>query len=438
MRIASIPRTILGLLLTALAFSSPQEGFQPDRIVNRSELVQVLIGIEFDDTRLRAVSGNTLPLFRDVNPNSKLGRHLELAYQEGIIRKMPERNYGPRLPVTFLQAAKVLGRTVGRHHLKRGVGLNGALGWLDQRQAIPPTIQDLKQPLSRGDLAEILFRLKLRPRNLPSMRFDPNTRKLWTAPPVTSAYLPLLMFHHILELSPEDPGYGLSLAPKKFEGFLQYLQREKIATLTFRDLQAIREGRLALPKRAILLSFDDGYLNNYQIAFPLLEKYHARGNFAIITTKVGDDGRHMNWKQIRTLSEAGHEICSHTRTHRSLATLSEEQIRRELMDSRKTLEKKIGAEVSTLVYPAGSYDKRVIRIALEAGYHLGRTTHGGKIPNFKAPMELPIVRVHPETSVASLKRWMQPEKFKRPNIPPSSMAALPPPRAPSSSLEAVE
>lgn len=414
----------LGCLLPA-GVRAHENVFSGDRIVNRSELIQVLVGLEFGEQRVASMAGRADPLYRDVAAGTSLDLHLQVAFQEGIVRRLPTHSYHPEKPVTFLQAAKVLARTVGRHVLDPGSKLEEVLSWLDQRQAIPPTVSDLRQPLSQRDLAEILFRLKRSPRGLASMRFDPRRKVLWRPVEEGRFYLPILMFHHILDLQEGDPAYGLSLAPERLENFLAYLREEKVETLTYRDLQEIREGRREYPERAVMLTFDDGYLEHFTQAFPLLQRYGAKGNFAISTQWIRDDGRHMTWDQVQALARAGHGICSHSRTHRDLSTLSEKQLRREIVETRRLLEEKTGVPVLAMVYPAGSYDAEVLEITEEAGYSFARTTRAGKVVDLSSRFELPTVRVHPTTSVASLRRWLRPAHFRPlPEVPRESEATV--------------
>jgi peptidoglycan/xylan/chitin deacetylase (PgdA/CDA1 family) len=84
--------------------------------------------------------------------------------------------------------------------------------------------------------------------------------------------------------------------------------------------------------------------------------------------------RHLSWKQLRKLAEAGFEIGSHTLTHRDLTRLDDATLRRELHDSRKAIENEVGERVSSVSYPFGRYSRRVIDEARAAGYTCGFTS----------------------------------------------------------------
>lgn len=109
-------------------------------------------------------------------------------------------------------------------------------------------------------------------------------------------------------------------------------------------------------KMFVSLTFDDGSQNYFTRFRPILKKYGFKASFHIITDQVGLANR-MTWEQIKILHQEGHEIGSHTHTHRSLVKLSDEELDFELKESARKLAQ---FNVSTLSYPFGDYDQRVI------------------------------------------------------------------------------
>jgi len=220
-------------------------------------------------------------------------------------------------------------------------------------------------------------------------------------------YLPILMFHHIKDVpsdSPDQAGYKLSFSPEKLEQFLIFFKKNNIETLTFWDLKDIVENKRQFPKKAIILTFDDGYLDHYQNAFRILKKYNLKGVFFIISNMPNNNPDYATWEQIKEMSENGQEIASHTVSHSDLTTLSDEKIKYELETSKKIIEAKIGKPVISLSYPAGKYDNRVIEIAKE-NYLFTRTTQPGKYFSLSKRYEIPAIRMFPTTGIASLKIW---------------------------------
>lgn len=153
---------------------------------------------------------------------------------------------------------------------------------------------------------------------IPKLELDPEQEKL-------SFKIPILMFHYIQEIpssTKDQLGYKLSYSPKKLEALLIFFKENEIETLTFWDLKAIIEGKKTLPKKAVILSFDDGHKDHYTEAFPLLKKHGSKAVFFIITNKAESDPKFANWAEIKEIADAGFEIGSHSVSHSSLSALA--------------------------------------------------------------------------------------------------------------------
>jgi peptidoglycan-N-acetylglucosamine deacetylase len=127
--------------------------------------------------------------------------------------------------------------------------------------------------------------------------------------------------------------------------------------------------------RLISLFFDDAFLNQYEVALPVLRQYGFRATFGVITGSIGkghDLWKYMDKKKLQELGGYGMDIASHTVSHVSLtANLTDKRLHEEVYDSKKTLEK-MGIKVSTLVYPYYEWDDRAIVSVMEAGYTCAR------------------------------------------------------------------
>ncbi|HCK98747.1 MAG TPA: hypothetical protein DHW42_01385 [Candidatus Marinimicrobia bacterium] len=160
----------------------------------------------------------------------------------------------------------------------------------------------------------------------------------------------------------------------QFHRQMQYLSQNGFKVI--RPDQLFAADSIANP---VLLTFDDGYEEFYRTAFPILQGYDFPALIFLITDYVGKLNlwdanlgwirfRHLDWNQIREMSESGIVFGSHTRTHRDLTRLSGVEIYRELAESKAVIEEKLGKRVDYLSYPFGNYDARVIEIAKELGY----------------------------------------------------------------------
>ncbi len=181
-------------------------------------------------------------------------------------------------------------------------------------------------------------------------------------------YLPILMYHYIREVDPEaDPlGFRLSVRPERFAEQLAWLREHGYVGLRMREVAACLRSNNC-PRRAVALTFDDGYADNVTAALPLLRRYGFPATFYIVTGFVGREG-YMDWADLALLRDSGMELGAHTVSHVDLAALDLEAARYEIHASREALEERLGIEVFSFSYPAGSYTPAVARLIREAGF----------------------------------------------------------------------
>ena len=134
-------------------------------------------------------------------------------------------------------------------------------------------------------------------------------------------------------------------------------------------VKAINEGA-ELPPRPIIITFDDGNLNNYTAAFPIMQKYGFTGVLYIVGNYMGAD-QFMNADQIKQMAAAGWEVGSHGMNHKDLTLLEPQEQRSEIVDSKNYLQNTLGFPINTIAYPYGLYDPSVIDYSYFAGYTAG-------------------------------------------------------------------
>lgn len=201
--------------------------------------------------------------------------------------------------------------------------------------------------------------------------------------------IPILMYHSIAD----QPGNDLMVSPQNFAAQIAYLKKAGYQTINFQDLQDWQAGK-PIPRKPILLTFDDGYLDNYTEAYPVLKEHGFQATFFISTNYIAD-GRHITWEQIAEMSKSGLiEFASHTKSHADLAVISPEQLTAELTESKQIIETKIGKPVIAFSYPAGSYNNAVVDATAKAGYQFAVTTKPGKANIDQGVLTLHRVRVH--------------------------------------------
>jgi peptidoglycan/xylan/chitin deacetylase (PgdA/CDA1 family) len=175
----------------------------------------------------------------------------------------------------------------------------------------------------------------------------------------------LILMYHDLCLDPrsataEHRPYVLS--PSTFERQLESVSKSDLQVMSVAEW-------CSTPKssRGLILTFDDGHISNHQLALPILRSFGFKGTFFVTAGRIGTAGT-MDWSQIHALHAAGMEIGSHTLTHRLPSTLDDQELRHELVESRRVLEDGLGAPVTSISSPTGFFNARMRDIAREVGY----------------------------------------------------------------------
>lgn len=189
----------------------------------------------------------------------------------------------------------------------------------------------------------------------------------WVLQGPDTVEVPILLYHHIAE-SPKNSQFYVT--PQTFEQQMQLLNDWGYTTITTTMLiRSIREG-MGLPPHPIVITFDDGNVDNYIHAFPIMKKYGFVGVEYLVVNYIGKDG-YMTTDQIRALLAGGWEIGSHTMNHANLVTSQPEQRLYEIHASFKSLEREFGFSALTFAYPFGSYDCGLMDAVYRAGYLAG-------------------------------------------------------------------
>lgn len=208
--------------------------------------------------------------------------------------------------------------------------------------------------------------------------------------PDTEHQIPIVMYHYVRVVDKQkDPlGYELSINPTDFEKQMKYLKDQGYTTLHLSDLLDKK-----VPKKSIVLSFDDGYEDFYTAALPILQKYGFTASNAIITGMIAAH-EHMTNDQIRACIQAGIEITSHTVNHLDMAKLTKAQLKKQVSESKDYLEKTFGITVIGFIYPSGKYNDLAVQMVKDEGYKIAATTQYGEANLEKNNMLLlPRVRI---------------------------------------------
>jgi peptidoglycan/xylan/chitin deacetylase (PgdA/CDA1 family) len=177
---------------------------------------------------------------------------------------------------------------------------------------------------------------------------------------------PILLYHHIGDVGYSNRYY---VSPDTFREQMQALHDWGYSTITPSDLVNVLINGGELPSRPVVITFDDGNLDVYQNAFPIMQEMGFVGAFYIVANRLESNG-YVNVGQLQEMAAAGWEIGSHGMSHIDL-TIDYSVVRLEVLQSRLTLEDAIGVPVKTFAYPFGLADSFVYEKVSEYGYRAG-------------------------------------------------------------------
>ena len=155
---------------------------------------------------------------------------------------------------------------------------------------------------------------------------------------------------------------------------IEYLGHHGYRVVTLAQVWAAWHGGGSLPRHPLVLSFDDGYVNQYRYAAPVLRRLHVPG---VLNLVVHNMGRAFTIAEVKRMIAGGWEVDSHTITHRDLTRIPRSQLYYELKGSRNVLQRTFHVPVDFFCYPGGNYDARVIAAVRAAGYEVATTVHYG-------------------------------------------------------------
>ena len=189
--------------------------------------------------------------------------------------------------------------------------------------------------------------------------------------------LPILMYH-IIDRPPGPGRSSVHVSPEVFERQMEFLKVHGYRVIPLSEaIRSYKEGR-PLPRKSVVITFDDGTLDNFDHAFPVLKKMGFPATIFMITSNIGREGW-LSEQDLRILDQSGIDIGSHTADHAFLPKLkTDAEVEDQLIRSKSRLEEVLGHPVTLLSYPAGGYNSRIAAMAQLAGYEGAVTTNHGR------------------------------------------------------------
>ena len=222
-----------------------------------------------------------------------------------------------------------------------------------------------------------------------------------------TARVPILMYHYLSVPPANADAYrlDLSVTPELFAAHLDAIQQAGYTTISLYALLDHLMNGAPLPEKPVVLTFYDGYRDNYENAFPLLRERGLTATFFLVTDFINDQRpEYLTWDMVREMYAGGMSIEGHGRNHVSLANKDADYLIWQALGTYESIEHEIGVRPRFISYPAGEYDQRTIEIFSSASYWAGFTTKQGATHSSDDLFQLRRIRVRGSTSTGELLR----------------------------------
>lgn len=234
---------------------------------------------------------------------------------------------------------------------------------------------------------------------------------------VRQVRVPILMYHYLSEAPAGSDRYrrDLSVSPALFEQHLAYLREQGYQSITLYDLVDALARGAALPPKPVLLTFDDGYRDNYLHAFPLLQRYGFTAAFFVLTDVTYQGlAEYLTWDQIREMTAGGMDIECHARVHEDLTDNDDARLVWQVLGCREAIEYETGRRPRFVAYPSGVYDARVAAFFASDQYWGAVATQQGAVHRSDALFALKRLRVRSTTTVELLAELLDFQELPEP------------------------
>lgn len=271
--------------------------------------------------------------------------------------------------------------------------------------AVPTATATHQPPTPTATATATAVPVTITPPQIPTALPTPNGIYSWTLK------VPILMYHYI-SIPPADADIyrqDLSVTPENFRAQMQYLAENGYTTIDLYDLSLAILGKKELPAKPVILTFDDGYADNYLNAFPVLQEYGLTGTFFVVTEFIDQNREgYMTWEMAKEMAAAGNRIEPHSRTHPDLRGQPREKLIWEILGPQETIAYHLGYKPQFFNYPAGRYDEAVIQILQELNFWGAVTTMGGQWHGYEDRFEWTRVRVRFDTPLGEFMDAVDP------------------------------
>ncbi len=230
--------------------------------------------------------------------------------------------------------------------------------------------------------------------------------------------VPILFYHKINHPHPEAKIRGLYVTPENFYRQMRYLKWRDYTPISLYELVKGINLKEKLSSKSIVLTFDDGYEDNYTYAFPILKKFSFTATIFLVTRDIGGlsgwaDNEEtvkeqlLSWDKIKEMADYGIDFQAHTHSHPSLTELDEQRIKEEIVNSKDIIQKQLGKNVDFLCYPYGHFNPQIKRILKEVGYLGALSTKRGMVKEKDDPYCLKRIGIKDKGGILTFIRYIE-------------------------------
>jgi len=217
----------------------------------------------------------------------------------------------------------------------------------------------------------------------------------------------ILMYHSVAKND-----LLFSVKPENFIQQMEYLRKRNFKIIALKELVEILEQKRPIPKKTVVLTFDDGYQDNYTNAFPILKKYNFPATIFLPTDFIGKSKGEservvlnmLNWHQIKEMYQSGLiDFQPHSLTHQELSKIDLIKAEQEIRESKEIIEKELNKNCNFFAYPRGSFNQRIIDILKEVGFKAGLGINPGFVDKNTDLSKLSRQSINSQTSMIQFK-----------------------------------
>lgn len=230
----------------------------------------------------------------------------------------------------------------------------------------------------------------------------------------------------------------LTMKPENFDEQMKYLHDNDYHAITQAQFDAYMSNEGDLPDRPVFITFDDGYVDNYEQAYPIMKKYGMKGTIFLVINLMNTPG-YLTWDQVTEMGKNGMEFGSHTISHKPLTSFDQAGVHRELTQSKAVIEGYLGKPCIYIAFPEGKVNDMVLTETKAAGYKYAFSVETGRdfpwddhydldrVPMFEGPVSFKHFRFRLTFSAFSAILWKTHKYFEHMEFTNTLAAHIPEP-----------